>query len=830
MAETLSIKRRKTGASPLGFDSLRSAAIRRIQQFSGKVWTDYNLHDPGITILEQLIYAITDLTYRTDFDVEDYLVNEDGNIDLKAQSLHAPAEIFPCRATTVLDYRKLLLDAVPVVDNIWITDMAEQADPGQYRGLYRLAVKLANGLDEPAQKAAVDRLRATYLGARNLCEDLGEIIVVDNLEYELCATIEVSSARHPADILAEIYFNCARHIASSVSITSYDKLTDQIQPLDQLFDGPFTRHGFFMDEDMREHQSEFLVSTLFSTINSIEGVEHIQQLYLVRDGERFYDRIEPADPDMAFDLLFPRLVEDKKVVLTTNGRVLSIALDEVATRYNEINFKYHTSRSTPQDLSLLYKPVTGVSRPLSQYFSIQNHFPNSYGINELGVPASAPTAVKAKARQLKAYMVIFEQLLINFLANIDSIKSLFSTQLEPRASYASQTLNNQQVHDLNAVYPPDPGAVFSHIIAGFDNYNERKSRLLDYLLALYGEHFSQNSLRHFYFYNNEAEIEDVIVANKLAYLESIIELGRDRAAAPDYSAPPTERGGSGLALRVAMLLGFKQRDALSLTKAIREQGTELCPHHDYQQLKENSDELQLVDMKAMDEPGAGSFEQPPLRSADKNISLQTAREGLEDILALKSSQLSDTLLREGVYIERYHVGRLNSTQEYQLIFQLDKNQHWKLGSYPDKPAAISAANDLRKYLIRLNKASEGLHIIEHILLRPQCQPGDALQGIEHDEDFFSFRVSVVFPGWTTRCHDKQFRLLAEETLRVNLPAHVYAQLYWLDFAQMIEFETLNENWWTLRSDQGSAAAEIDHSAQQLISFLLEQRKAQRTGD
>jgi len=830
MAEALSIKRRKTATIPLGFDNLRSEAIKQVQQLSGQIWTDYNLHDPGITILEQLIYSVTDLIYRTDFDVEDLLADEDGKINLEAQSLYEPAEIFPCRATTVLDYRKLLFDAVPEIDNVWLSDMAEQAVPGQCRGLYRLEVKLMQGLDEPARKAALDRICTAYLSARNLCEDLGEIIIFYTLEYELCADIEVSSARDPADILAEIYFECARRIASSVSITGYDQFADQDQSLDQLFDGPFTRHGFFKTEDMREHQSEYPVSTLISTINSIEGVNHIRQMYLARDGESFYDRIGPIGTDQAFDLSFPRSVEDIKVVLTTNGRELPIALNELTARYNQITFKYHTSRSTPQDLSLLYKPVTGVSRPLTQYYSIQNHFPLSYGINSLGVPATAPTEVKAKARQLKAYLLNFEQLLINFLANLDSAKVLFSTQIEPRTSYATRALNGQQVHDLDAVYPPDPGKVFSRVVASFDHYNERKSRLLDYLLALYGERFSQNSLRHFNFYDNAAEIESVIVANKIAYLESIVELGRDRAAAPDYSASPTERRGSGLALRVSMLLGFEQRQAPSLVAAIREQDTELSPHHDYQQLKADSDELLLIDLGEAGESSHGSFEQPSLSTLDKNVSLQTVRDGIADILALKSGLLSEFLLREGIHIERYRVGRLNAAQEYQLIFQIDQNRYWQLGSYPDKSAAVQATNDLRQFLILLNRNSEGLYIVEHILLRPQSQAAGQLPGTDHDEDLFSFRVSVIFPGWTARCHDQQFRLLAEETLRLNLPAHVYPEFYWLEFAQMSEFETLNERWLEQKSDRESSATEIDHSAQQLISFLLDQRAARRSGD
>ncbi|MEM6726783.1 MAG: hypothetical protein AAF598_22285, partial [Bacteroidota bacterium] len=46
---------------------LRAEGIRLAQQLSGKIWTDYNHHDPGVTLLEQLCYALTDLGYRTDF-------------------------------------------------------------------------------------------------------------------------------------------------------------------------------------------------------------------------------------------------------------------------------------------------------------------------------------------------------------------------------------------------------------------------------------------------------------------------------------------------------------------------------------------------------------------------------------------------------------------------------------------------------------------------------------------------------------------------------------------------------------------------------------------
>jgi len=821
VAEPLAIKRRRATQSDSSFDSLRREAIELIQHYSGDSWTDYNLHDPGITILEQLVYAITDLIYRSEFAVEDFLVDEDGRLDLEACSLRQAADIFPCRPTTVSDYRKLLLDAVPEIDNLWISAMPE--DSGGYRGLYRLSVKLANWLDRQARETAIEHLRASYHAARNLCEDLGEIEVVENLEYALCASIEIGSERNPEDLLAEIYFACARRMARSISIAHYDQAEVGARSLDRLFEGPLTSHGFFFDEEMHAHQTEFLVSTLFATINSIDGVDHIEDLYLARGDERHYDRIAADGPGQAFDLLIPGRAEDLGVSLSINGRELPISMREVTARVEELKFRYYVSRSKAQDPSLLSDPITGVARPFERYYSIQNQFPVVYGINRYGVPESAAPDVRARARQLKAYLLIFEQLMANFLANLGAVGTLFSTRTEPRSSYALQSLDERQIHDLEAVYPRDPEAFLSHLIADFDDFDERKNRLLDYLLSIYGERFSQGSLRHFNYYYNSEELGGAILDKKIAFLNSIVELGRDRAAAPDYRAAA---GGdqSGLSRRVATLLGFEQRPTQATTLALREQELELVSHDAYRQQTEGSDYYRLIDDPETETGTAGDFEQPPFTPPERGVSLQELRDRLAGILPLKASVLSAKLLRKGVRINRYRVGRPQSNSGYQLLFRIDDRVYWVLGSFADRSAAVRAANDLRSYLILLNQSCEGLHVVERILLRPQQQALGSPVDPERDDDFFSFRISAIFPCWTARCHDTEFRKLAEETLRLNTPAQIYPEIYWLDFEWMSEFELIYENWQALIRDPESLPADREFGARQIIDLLRAHRQ------
>lgn len=821
MIEARSIERRKSSDNELSFASLRSEAIELLQQVSGKTWTDYNLHDPGITILEQLIYALTDLIYRSDFAVEDYLADSDGNVNLEKQYLHQPEQILSCRPTTVLDYRKLMLDAVPDVDNVWLT---VKSDSKGYRGLYQLLVKLKEGLNKTQQSRAIERLRKTYHEARNLCEDLdpSDISVVENLKFDLCAKIEVGNAHDPVDLLARIYWTCAKRMASSVSITGNDQQSGEDRPLDQLFDGPLSSQGFLLDDEANKPRSEFLVSKLFACVNDIKDVDHIRELYLERNNEQFPVRIQTDRPGQAFDLSVPELAGKLKVELTTNGRVLPVVLDQVIKRYEELSFKEQVSRKPLQGLKYVVEPIRAASRPFTQYFSIQDQLPICYGVSQQGAPASADAETKGKVRQLKAYLLIFEQLMVNFLANIDAIKTLFSTTTEEGGSYAVHTLTEQQVADLRAVYPNNPVEVIGRIVARFDEFIERKGRLLDYLLAMYGERFTQNSLRHFNFYFPRDEIEKKIVANKINFLKSIIELGRDRAAAPAYDYFATKRGHCGLTLRASMLLGFERQDESPLTTVIADQGFHVCPHHEYQALKAGDQELQLISTEELYEFGYDNQYPVPLTPLDADISIHELLKNIADIWPLQDEWLSDKLLIIGVLEENFYIGDSGQGQDFRLLLKVEDDQFWHLGDYREKSTLIEAASCLRQIMLSFSRDSEGLYVVEHLLLRPHGSIVTSEGSI--DEDFYSFKISVVLPDWTARCSTLGFQNLVEETIRLNAPAHVLPEFCWLNFADMITFERLQDDWQQLRSSQVESSTEIDRLAGELASFLVSHRQ------
>lgn len=101
----------------LDFERLRAEGIRRLEEWAPFIWTDFNAHDPGITILEALCYAITDLAYRTHLPLEDLLASGSSGLDTK--QFFRAEEILPTCPVTENDFRKVIID-IPGVKNAWL--------------------------------------------------------------------------------------------------------------------------------------------------------------------------------------------------------------------------------------------------------------------------------------------------------------------------------------------------------------------------------------------------------------------------------------------------------------------------------------------------------------------------------------------------------------------------------------------------------------------------------------------------------------------------------------------------------------------------------------
>src|SRR5688572_2528704 len=97
------------------FSFLRSEGLAVIQAFASRTWTDHNLHDPGITLLEAMCYAVTEAGLRTEMDIKDLLASSSS---IRLPEFFTAARVLPTTPVTITDFRKILIDH-PLVNNAW---------------------------------------------------------------------------------------------------------------------------------------------------------------------------------------------------------------------------------------------------------------------------------------------------------------------------------------------------------------------------------------------------------------------------------------------------------------------------------------------------------------------------------------------------------------------------------------------------------------------------------------------------------------------------------------------------------------------------------------
>jgi len=835
-ARATGIRRRSGTPAPTSFEGLRTDGIRRVQTLSGATWTDYNIHDPGVTILEALCYGLTDLVYRVGFPVADHLTGPDGSIDHAALALHGPTEVFPCRPTTVADYRRALLDTLDALDNAWVaTDIPATGPAAGVNGLYRIALEHAEQVPDGAARAAArTAARALFRRNRNLCEDVEEIVSVAPVDCHLHGSFEIGGARSPEDILADILDVCSRAIAGAVAFRPFQAVLAEGLTPDRILDASHTRRGVIAEEALRDaDRDDLFVGDLVARVREVDGVRAVRHLALAKGAS------EPTSASLRWDVHTeaPRLhlPSDARlaelITLTRAGSTVTLSAPEVREKYLDLRAGREARRHGRQDISALVPPPQGTHRDLQRYFSIQHHFPAIYGINAHGLPASASPEARAMAAQLKTYLAMFEQVIADGAAHLHHLRDLFSARPDVRRTYWWQPLGEDIVPGLGALLAGAPPADHPDSRARHDEFFGRRHRVLDHLLALHGETFAQNSLRQLAVYYAPSELEEMLLANKLAYLDHILHIGRNRGSGFDYGMPswnvPGDRDGvadaraagrpgldrargarppedsasdgeanvSGFQMRASLLLGFRHHHSRALTRALREAGIEVGAADDPDDpdadplggglsvvVDEDSDVLLRVPIalrapSALDEPAP-------------NLDTLRTEHGLA---GLPGRRITPALLRHGVDLANYRVATVGGPAGHHLLFRPERSRRWwMLGSFDTTPAAQHAANRLRRFLVELNLESEGMHVVEHVLLRPTRAVAADTAPIP--PAFHSLRVTVVLPAWTARGQTAGFRRLAEETMQLNCPAHVLPECLWLDYPDMVAFETRYERW------------------------------------
>ena len=219
--------------------------------------------------------------------------------------------------------------------------------------------------------------------------------------------------------------------------------------------------------------------------------------------------------------------------------------------------------------------------PIGDYYSIQNQFPPCFALEPNALPPDTPPARIAQVRQLRGYLLVFEQLLANYLAQLEHTVDYFSNRPQRRTTFVQPLATVPDVLPLLDGYPFDnnslspveqaaPAEIFwadpiNPYLTGLRNAAEneaqflhRRGQVLDQLLARFNESFPATP--------DEATFETI--RNKEDLLRDYRRLGYHRAQAANPTrdtAPGARRPRSGLEEKIQVLL---RRDTQSNPSAL----------------------------------------------------------------------------------------------------------------------------------------------------------------------------------------------------------------------------------------------------------------------
>jgi hypothetical protein len=584
-------------------------------------------------------------------------------------------------------------------------------------------------------------------------------------------------------LLAEIFYRLENHISPPVRFYTLQELLAKGKPIEEIFEGPALDHGFIDDDEFRairrrcEIRASDIVDLLMEKdLAQVIAVRNMSLLSFVDHKLRLQESwILPLATDRFRAPIFSP--GKSKIVFFKNGLPYFAnrdrALELLKTKHAaEGRLKLNADKA---DLQI---PV-GQDGALGEYFPIQNELPAVYGVGDVGVPASEPPLRKAQSKQLKAYLLFFEQLLANYLAQLEHVPELFSWETVEGPTYFTQKITGKDIKNIEEIYNGDADLVkkfkqepgpskddpfkeaLQEIIETEKIQKDRRGRFLDHLIGRFCEDFTEYSLLMYSMYRDDDQIQPRILKEKRAFLEEYPAASRERGTAFDYRSP----GISGYQRRVYRLLGIDDVRLRNLAL-------------DRLRLQESTEgKWQFV---LTDEQRRPLFK-----------SIAGTRHTIEAFLDFTLNIAEKILVRQN---------RNTGTEElYYPCPQKGMKREVVIGqTTAEKDAKDKTLEYLKQYA-----ESEGFHLVEHILLRPRTK-ADPFMPVQLDEsgerccpdveDPYSFRATIVLPAWPKRFRDMRFRKFVEDTLRREAPAYIFLKICWISHHQMNEFEGCYGEW------------------------------------
>lgn len=820
MPDPITISTEKPQHPGLDYEELRKRGLAYIEKIASAQWTDYNIHDPGITTLELLSYALTELSYRASFSIPDLLATESNTAQHIREHFISAAHILPNKPVTGADYRKLLID-IKGIKNAWLkkkiielwahpakkqldySPLGRNPQPVHIKGCYEVLLEFDTNIHNDQKISIRETARQLLAAHRNLCEDVTELKEIAKEPLRLCAEIDLEASADPFGTLAQVFFAIQVHLTPNVRFYSLQKMLAAGYSADQIYEGPLLSHGFLKNDELEASELKNVVylSDIMQIVMNVSGVKNISDIIIspVNQSGELANKwiIDIAEGSQAnIDPLLSNMVIYKNGMpfRPDPGRVNELFLALMADYINQ------NDAITSEDITY----DTGTFSNIEDYFSFQHHYPKNYGIGHWGLPPDAGPQRVVQARQLQAYLYFFDQHMANYLSQLAHTARLFSVNDE------QQTFFTQPVTGINdaATLFVSPGDIAAQVQTAAENSNtffDRRNKFLDHLLSRYAESFFEYAdvLQTVFPSVNQQELIDT----KIRFLRGYPEYSSHRFAAGNYHlADQIWNTGnvSGLEKRLQRLLGFEDMQRRHLV-------------HHYKKLHSHT------------EGGATQYWYEIVGTAPENVLLVITEKAATEALA---GQKAAEAARHYSNADHYTTVNNDGTINIEL-----RPGDRALAASPHTFETEEAANEHIGHLTALlsqPSVSEGMFVIEHLLLLPPALPEMSTppncflpictDPDSHccDTDPYSFRLSIVLPAYATRFLNLDFRNYCERQIRIETPAHLLPKICWINNEQLYELEHAYRDWLSVK------AGSVEDKDQLILARLVQIVSSLRT--
>ena len=528
----------------LSYGQLRDFGLEYIRKIGSGRWTDFNVHDPGVTAIEALALAVTDLSYRSSFKMADLLTRKGAKGPAMEGTMFPACDILSQEPTTIEDYRKLILENVPGVRNVWFETAErtvivkekrrETVKTIKTRGYYNVFVELESeecllddsfimgvvgGLDSETQaeewrysykERYKEHIRDLLLKHRNIGEMVKDIHILSTVEVGINVEVEIESDIEVRTVLQKIYDLLYDYICPTIQFHTIEDLLAMGRKPSEIFGACTPLLGFIDREDLSsfERKTELNTSDVIGMMMKVPGIRSVRHLKFVLHT----DQGDISGTHIRLDNKYGSTFKLCPHFMRSGIKRGKTFMNNVVFLKRKLSFfppagKNGSLVETRQDERIRLADgfatdvpaIKGTYRDLDRYFSFQNLFPKAYRLGVDSLPDTASKLRRAEWLQLKAYLSFFDQLLADYLRQIDSYLDLLS--VEPSQSedcgdvYFHKHILDAEVDSISSVlygYPDYklPDEDIDHSIS-------RKSQVMNHLLSRFSDSFAEFSALSF---------------------------------------------------------------------------------------------------------------------------------------------------------------------------------------------------------------------------------------------------------------------------------------------------------------------------------------------